>query len=213
MQIRLPNRRTPIRWRAALAALLAASFATGADALPLTGQAGSGPESSFVQVDFSDGASFVWEVFYDTAGGTAFVTGLDLLQTLEAELAAFSLDLLVFSFGTVVDGITFGSHSNVGFGGGEDFWHYWARDDAAGAWGFSPFGADVRTVADGSWDGWRYGSAAAPVAEPATLALLAAGLALGARGRRRAVREGRRRGVREGRRRGVREGRQRAAAG
>ena len=78
-------------------------------------------------------------------------------------------DLVRSTFGTstFIDGISYEGHSNVGFGGGEDWWHYWTKADEASPWVASLIGASDRVVTSGAWDGWVYGSDLPPaVPEP-----------------------------------------------
>lgn len=170
---------------AAMAVLLLA--AAPAAAFTYLGAVGEGPFTSVVHIQFGDGAHFGWEVAYDEASG---LTGLDLLLRLEQAVDDLSLDLQFFGdpsnpANAFVDGIRFGDHSDAGFGGGEDFWHYWTRESFTDpVWETAAFGAGLRPVADLSVDGWRYGSPAAPGAggspasapEPAASALLLSAL-------------------------------------
>lgn len=157
--------------RLAISAVMILAMAAVAQAYII--QAGSGDKSAFVEIEFKDGAAYLFEVFFD---GT--VTGWDLLETLDNET-----DLIVDATGyggsMFIDGFTYDGHSNIGYGGGEDWWHYWIRNDGGSAWQMSPVGCSGRTVDDGCWDGWTYGFADPPAAipEPATAAMLLCGLA------------------------------------
>lgn len=103
----------------------------------------------------------------------------------------------------IVNGWISGTYSNPGYDGwtsidSEDvwasgwnngYWSYWVRASDSANWGYSGLGFSSRTLTNGCWDGWSisgggYGSgsaptnmqaAAAPVPEPATMALLAIG--------------------------------------
>ena len=129
---------------------------------------GDGPNLATVVVQFSSGDTFV----FDTAFQPATLTGLELMDIIEAEtaLTTYRLD---FGFGAFIDGMTYGPHSDIGFGGGEDWWHYWTRADNGSPWVSSMIGAGDRVVSDGAWDGWVYGSAMPPnyIPEPSSLLL------------------------------------------
>lgn len=166
-------------WGALLVALLLA--APPAAAIPIEAQVGSGPDLATIVLEFSDGATFGFEVLFDDAVPTS---GIDVMQVLEAELPDFSLVLLDFGFGLFIDGIAYAGHADSGFGGGEDFWHYWTRESASESWLSAQVGAADRLVTDGAWDGWVYGDALPPVPEPGTGVLLGLGVALATRRRR-----------------------------
>jgi hypothetical protein len=111
------------------------------------------------------------------------MTGTGLFDIIEAHTA---LDTARASFGdsTFIDGISYDGHANQGYGGGDDWWHYWTKSDSASPWVSSMVGASDRVVTDGAWDGWVYGSGLAPVVpEPAGVILLGATTLLLARRR------------------------------
>lgn len=123
---------------------------------------GEGLFTSTVQIDFANGNGYVFDVRW-TAGGT---TGWDLMTAIAVELDEFVLDYSTSEWGVFLQGIeTFGD-SDWGVGAGwpevEDYWHYWTRVSSENDWIFSTAGADVRTVSDGSWDGWVFLSPDAP---------------------------------------------------
>lgn len=162
-------------FRLALAPWLGAwalfAWASPALSLPVEARAGSGPDTAAVVVEFGDGAEFLFEVNFDIES-----TGVALLETLADEIAQFSIVTQEFDFGVFVDGIAYQDHSDQGFGGDENFWHYWTRSAADAAWEIASVGASDRIVSDGFWDGWVYGRAGAPVPEPGSATLLALGL-------------------------------------
>ena len=47
-------------------------------------------------------------------------------------------------------------------GGGGQYWAYYRAGPGAGGWTYSRAGASTTTVTDGSMEGWRYGTGAAP---------------------------------------------------
>lgn len=168
-----------MRKRVLIGILTGATFVAGivmagaSAALPIEASVGTGPDLATVVLGFQDGAEFVFEVAFDDA---VLTTGIDIMQSLQAELASFSLTIEDFGFGLFIDAIAYDVHSDGGFGGGELFWHYWTKDSALDPWTFSQIGAVDRIVSDGAWEGWRYGPGA-PIPEPGTALLLALGLA------------------------------------
>jgi hypothetical protein len=156
-----------IRPALVLGALLTAVAVAEATPIPV----GSGVNKADVQIDFGDGSAYVFEVSFDGSK-----TGMQLLDVIEAHstLTTVQSD---FGWGLFLDGVTYDGHSNVGYGGGDNWWHYWVKSPGQSNWQSPAYGAATRVVTDGSWDGWVYGRATAPAPEPATAMLLgAAGL-------------------------------------
>lgn len=162
-------------FRLALAPWLGAwalfAWASPARSLPVEARVGTGSDTASVVVEFGDGAEFLFEVNFEME-----TDGLALLELLADDLAEFSIAVQEFDFGAFVDGIAYQNHSDQGFGGDENYWHYWNRGDADAAWELGSVGASDRIVSDGFWDGWVYGRAGAPVPEPGSAVLLALGL-------------------------------------
>lgn len=153
------------RLLAGVLVLLGVSLAVGADPI----RVGSGENVAYSVINFDDGANYTFEVYFD---GTT--TGLGLFDIIEAN-SDLSTDRQNFGFGIFINGITFEGHSNIGYAGGENWWHYWTKDSEEASW-TSPFiGAGDRVVPNGGSDGWVYGRAGAPLPEPAGLMLLALG--------------------------------------
>ena len=152
------------------AVLLAVSFAS-AEVI----EVGTGVNTVGVEIEWGDGFLQNFVVSFDTPS----ISGWDAISLVEANT---SMVLAANNWGTpevpnwFIDGITLDTHSDIGYGGGEDWWHYWNKD-AGSDWVSPLFGASDRVLYDGDTDGWVYGHAYAPgeVPEPATLALLAAG--------------------------------------
>jgi hypothetical protein len=136
-------------------------------AIPI--EVGVGENSAELYIEWDDG--YVAEFIVDFEDIT--VTGLGLFDIIEAEttLTTVRED---FGWGVFVDGITFNGHSDIGFGGGEDWWHYWIKDAGQTEWISPAFGVADRILYDGDADGWIYGRAGA-VPEPATIALFSLG--------------------------------------
>jgi hypothetical protein len=141
----------------------------GADAISV----GSGTNTATVYVGFKDGAMYEFDVSFDAPAGETF-TGLDLIDLVGDETP---LSIAYGYGGGYVDGMSYEDHGNSGYGGGDDWWHYWVAEEGDTGWTAPGYGAGDRVVSDGSMDGWIYGSAHTPPAipEPATMALLAVG--------------------------------------
>ena len=131
-------------------------------------EVGTGDNQAQLALHFSDDAQFVFNVnFTDTT------TGLGLFDIIEAELA-LTTQREDFGYGIFIDGISFDGHGNLGYGGDEDWWHYWIKDTELDPWESSAIGVTERIVQNGCWDGWRYGSEAYPIPEPSSLFIIVA---------------------------------------
>jgi hypothetical protein len=140
---------------------------------------GSGSSTSSVQIDFSNGNGYLFTVRWDEP-----MNGYQLLQYIDSQLETVSHTAQVFSFGAFVTGIGVGADTEYGEGDQwpvENYWHYWTQD--SGSWQQAMVGASDRTIFNGSFDAWVFGSPVAPQAVPAPGAL--ALLVLGLRSRRR----------------------------
>lgn len=171
------------RWirNALLCAGLVLATASPANALPIEASVGTGPDLATIVLEFQDGADFVFEVAFDDSLG---LSGIGVMQILEAELASFSLVVLDFGFGLFIDQITYDGHTDGGFVAPDGFWHYWTKETSADPWAFSQVGAIDRIVTDGNQDAWKWGPGS-PIPEPGTAVLVGLGVAALA-GRRRA---------------------------
>ena len=101
---------------------------------------------------------------------------LSLKVSIAAQKPSY-FEVISFSFGDALFGISIGADADEGFGTPPDYldyWHYWTRE-GAGQWSESFIGFGDRVVSDGSWDGWVFDSSAAPASVPApgAVALLA----------------------------------------
>lgn len=156
--------------RCAVAATLVLVAVVSTSAGPVS--VGSGDNRALVVINFSDGAAYE----FDVAFSIVTIGGLDAFDIIEADstLTTVRQD---FGWGVFIDGISYEGHSNVGYLGGEDWWHYWVYDADQDSWVSPELGAAGRTLTDGCADGWVYGSANPPVVtpEPATAGLLAVG--------------------------------------
>lgn len=147
------------------------------DGYPIAETAGAGDNTAYVALSFSDGADYVFAVNFD--GST---TG-DVIHHLLDDETGLDVDFQDYGWGEFVNGFGYDGHSDIGYGGGEDWWHYWISDDAE-TWESPLYGIADRTVVDGSIDGWRYGGAGVPIPEPMTATLIGLGGLLVARRRR-----------------------------
>jgi hypothetical protein len=130
---------------------------------------GNGPNKATAVVNFSDGYAVQFDYFFSDSS----LTGSSLLKKIDDDSAAFSTSVQHYSFGDFVNGLTYldklgTTHTNSGYGGGSNWWHYWVKDLATDPW-VSPedYGAADRVVTHGTFDGWVYGSERAPVAPTA----------------------------------------------
>ena len=139
---------------------------------------GMGANSAGVYIEWADGYIAEFTVSFDEST----ITGLGAFDAIEAEttLTTVRAD---FGFGIFVDGISYNGHSDIGYDGGENWWHYWIKD-GAGDWTSPGFGVADRVLSDGSMDGWIYGRAG-QIPEPATFALLGMGALFASRVRNR----------------------------
>ena len=142
---------------------------------------GTGVNSAGVYIEWSDGFIGQFEVYFGQ-GPTDTITGADLLLTLDSELTDFTLEYT--NWGTAeepdlfVDSMEYLGHYNGGYGGEEDWWHYWIQEAGETSWTSPLYGMSSRVVGNCDSDGWIYGRAGTPVPEPATVALLASGIIL-----------------------------------
>jgi len=151
----------------AAASALLASLGANRDAsaeIVASFSVGSGTSSSLVQFDFTNGNGYLIELLHN--GG---VTGFDALLAFDAWLPEFTLVYKDFGFGELVAGIGILGDFEYGMGDQwpvvENYWHYWLQD--SGSWEFAQVGASSRTLFDGSFDGWVFGSPQAPQVIPA----------------------------------------------
>jgi len=140
---------------------------------------GTGQQYANLVVNFKDGADYWFEVAFEDGQ-----TAADLWLLLDAE-TDLVLEYSLFGGAVFVDGITYDGHSNLGYQGGEDWWHQWVRASQQEAWTWGN-GVSEHVMTPGCWDALVYGSAGEPtVPEPASILLLTcAGGALLARRRR-----------------------------
>ncbi len=140
---------------------------------------GLGDSVSYVQIEFDNDHTYVFDVAYVDDGS---VNGWDLMQIIETELPTIlSMQYETYSWGNWLQGLSVENDHAFGTGAGfpdlDDYWAYWVAPPGTDAdWEFSSVGADNRLVSDGSWDGWTFHpSGATPpqaIPGPSVLALL-----------------------------------------
>lgn len=140
---------------------------------------GTGQNDAGLYIEWNDGYIAQFQVRFDSPS----VTGIGLFDIVEASTG---LTTVRQQFGSdiFIDGISFNGHSNIGYGGGADWWHYWTKDIGQADWMSPAFGASDRVVYNGDSDGWIYGRDGEPVPEPVSIALFGLGGLLLSRCRR-----------------------------
>jgi len=138
-----------------------------ANATPIS--VGQGVNSANVYIEWAGGNIAEFVVNFGQSP-TDTVKGIQLLNTIEQSTTLITVQYS----GGFLDGITFNGNSNIGYGGGENWWHYWVNDGQGWDCPWT-YGAGAREVGNGDSDGWIYGRDGAPVPEPLSVALLGLG--------------------------------------
>ncbi len=152
-------------------------FVTGSLATAEEFTVGSGQNIAGLYIEWNDSYIAQFTVRFDSPS----ITGLNLFDIVEAGLG---LTTVRETYGTSVfiGGISFNGHSDIGYGGGENWWHQWIKNGQA-AWDWGS-GVSERVLNDGDSDGWIYGRAGAPVPEPVSIVLFGLGGLILSRSRR-----------------------------
>jgi len=147
-------------------AIVMTAVSSLATAVPI--ELGSGQNAAGLHIEWADGYMAEFLVRFDTTS----ISGLGLFDVVESQstLTTVKGD---FGWGVFIDGITYNGHSDIGYGGGEDWWHYWIKNDGQD-WLSPAYGVSDRTLYSGDMDGWVYGRAVI-TPEPASIMLLAIG--------------------------------------
>jgi hypothetical protein len=146
------------------------SLLSATSSLAITEQfeAGTGQNIANVYFEWSDGYSAQFLIRFEPA----MVTGTDLLDIVEAYTDLTTVRLYS---GTFINGISFNGHSDVGYHGDANWWHYWTMNSGEADWASPAFGAASREVYNGDSDGWVYGRDTVPTPEPSSILLLGVG--------------------------------------
>lgn len=113
---------------------------------------GGGDSHAFVQIDFGDGATYVFDVAFE-----GDVDGFGLLDQIKTDVDGFTFTLESFPFGDALNLVAYDGHSNAGFEvGSNGYWGYYTRGGAGEAWVSSMVGAGDRLATDGGWDAWTW---------------------------------------------------------
>lgn len=136
-----------------------------------TFELGTGNSTSSFVFQFTNGNQYLYEVSYD-----GIMTGQDAVEfIMDSQVDYFIADIVSYSFGDALNGLTIGDDSDEGFGTPPeylDYWHYWVKEDATASWEASFSGFGGREISDGSWDGWVFNSNDAPIPTGASLIAL-----------------------------------------
>ncbi len=133
---------------------------------------GTGSNLSYFVINFEDGpnfahnpaSDFVFGYRWNFAAGNVAPTGDDMIHALSAPVTGVGLQTseTVFSFGTLVNSFSYGSHSQTGnYNLNHSYWAYWLSTDArlgqsVSDWTSSGIGVSDRQLTNGSYDGWTF---------------------------------------------------------
>ena len=120
---------------------------------------GSGDSVSYVQFEFDNDNTYLFDVAYEDDGE---VSGWDLLQIITTDLPnVLTMEYETYSWGHWLQGLGIENDYAFGTGAGfpdfDDYWAYWvAMPGTSQNWDFAPVGADGWMVSHGSWDAWTF---------------------------------------------------------
>ncbi len=147
---------------------------------------GEGNQTAAFHFEFLDGRSWIFDIAWtgDLSGRDAF----DLLAADDTGRFSFAFEVITYSFGDFLVGVTIEDAHHFGTGTPPDYadtWHYWTADTPADVWAESAVGFNDRDLIDGARDGWVFGTFSPPSTIPAPGGLIVALAAVGRRDRRR----------------------------
>ena len=139
---------------------------------------GEGGQSASLQFDFLDGRTWIFDVQWD--GSLTGRTAFDLIAGDTTGRYDFDFDVISYSFGDFLVGVTVNDAYHHGTGTPPDYldtWHYWTAETSTDSWTESFIGFNDRMLVDGARDGWVFGTTDAPAVVPApgAIALLVLG--------------------------------------
>lgn len=145
-----------VRWFAAGLILAAGSAAPAheLDAVRIEAWVGAGPRAALLVVDFwpynGDADSFAFGCRF----APETISGLELLDAVQAAGVGFSYALDVSGFLTDIWYVKGGTVYHTGYDWPTSYWSYWLSVDFGETWAYAPVGPADRVLADGATDGW-----------------------------------------------------------
>lgn len=134
-----------------------------AQALPLAGDVGTGPDTVYVLIEFDPRTQFFYRVAFTSGaiGSGDEIYGIDLLRLIDEELSNFSFVSTDYGpdLGKLVDQITVDALTEPVIGVRSDEgvrWGYWGRDSGELPFQTNGVGPSNRVMFDGSWDVWSF---------------------------------------------------------
>jgi hypothetical protein len=133
----------------------------------LSATVGSGVNESYLVLDFETStsqtpdASYAFGYLYSPSSTGAEPNGLEMIQALQSANIGFDDTATTYSFGTAIDSFSYNDLSEGGFQS-NGYWSYYTSTN--GVFGQSSnVGAGVRTLSNGSYDGWAWDTGSDPV--------------------------------------------------
>ncbi|MCP4589504.1 MAG: hypothetical protein GY842_02040 [bacterium] len=168
--------KSSVKWLCAVVGTVCLAEGAQADTI----EVGSGVNQAELWIEFGDGALYDFTISFGLVDADTS-TGLALFDIVEAETSLTTVRQDWGEAGILIDGIAFDGHSDSGWTGGENYWHYWTMESDDTVWSSSMLAVGKRVVEDGDADGWVYGRAGAPAPEPASLGLVVIGAVIALR--------------------------------
>jgi hypothetical protein len=113
---------------------------------------GSGPNTAYIAVDFSDSTTSSAEFVFGVRFTSSTITGREAMDLIQA---GTNLDYALNGWGMMSE-INFTDAGTTYSGTGEfpPWWSYWTSSDYGTSWTFASEGFDTRQLGDGDMDGW-----------------------------------------------------------